>query len=139
MSAYISTLADSNNSVKLLLDFHKQSGLKFETSAAWALALFKACVNDDDKIAISKDGGILLGIVGQSLLGPFKQAHEIVWWVDPQKRGNSLSMVRIYEDWAKEKGANLIELKSLNKFKEVETIYEKIGYEPIEQSWIKIV
>lgn len=139
MTTRLSTLADAKDAVKLLLDFHKQSGLNFETSAAWALALFKSCVIDNDKIAISKDGGILLGIIGPSLLGPFKQAHEIVWWVDPLKRGNSLDMIKIYENWAIENGAKLIELKSLNKFKEVEKIYEKLNYEPIEKSWVKVI
>lgn len=139
MTSYISTLEDSNRAVKLLLDFHKVTQLPFKTSAAWALALFQTCVKDDDKIAISKPGGILLGAVGKSLLGPFLQSHEIAWWVDPDHRGNSLEMLKLYERWATEKGAKLIEVKSLSKFPEVEHIYKKLGYEPIETSWIKVV
>lgn len=139
MTAYFSTINDSENAVKLLLDFHKQSDMPFKTSAAWALALFKTCLNDKDKVAISKDGGILLGAISNSILGPFKQAHEIVWWVDPNKRGNSMDMIKLYENWAKENGAKLIELKSLEKFKDTEIIYNKIGYKIIEKSWIKVV
>lgn len=139
MSSYISTLEDSYKATKLLLSFHKNSGVPFKTSAAWALALFQTCVNDKDKIAISKDGGILLGGVSPSLLGPFKQAYEIVWWVEPEHRGNSLEMIKIYQDWAIEQGATLIELKSLSKFKETEKIYARLGYEPIETSWVKII
>jgi hypothetical protein len=133
------SLEDSHKAVKLLLNFKKESGLPFKTSAAWALNLFQCCVRDEDKIALIKDGGILLGAVSDSLLGPFKQAHEIVWWVDPEKRGNSLSMIKEYEDWAINKGASFIELKSLNKFKETEKIYERLGYSPIETSWIKVI
>lgn len=135
----LATLSDSNEAVKLLLSFHKACDLPFNVTTAWAYALFKACVEDEDKIAIVKDGGILLGIVGQSLVGPFKQCMEIAWWVDPEKRGGSLKMLSIYEEWAKEKGAKLIEVKSMYKFPETEKIYEKLGYSPLEKSWLKVI
>lgn len=135
----LATLQDSEQAVKLLLAFHKACDLPFEVTTAWALALFKACVNDKDKIAIIKEGGILLGMVGPSLVGPFKQCLEIAWWVDPEKRGGSLGMLKIYENWAKDNGAKLIEVKSMNKFPETEKIYDRLGYEPLEKSWIKVV
>jgi len=139
MTIRLATLADQNQAVKLLLNSHKAADLPFPTSAAWALALFKACVNDDDKIAIIKDGGILLGVVGNSFLGPHKQASEIAWWVEPDKRGNSLEMLSMYENWAKEKGAILIEMKSLSKFPQIEKVYGRLGFTPAETSWIKVV
>lgn len=139
MSSRLATIEDSNAAVKLLMNFYKASSLPFKTSAAWALALFKMFVNDEDKIAIIKDGGILLGGISESLLGPFKQAQEIIWWVDPEYRGNSLSMIEIYEKWATDNGALFIELKSLHKFKEVEKIYTRLGYEPMETSWVKTI
>lgn len=139
MTARLATLEDSHKAVKLLLSFKKNSELPFSTNAAWALALFQNCVNDKNKIAIIKDGGILLGAISNSLLGPFKQAQEIVWWVEPDKRGSSINMVRMYEKWACENGCKFIELKSLEKFKEVEKLYSKIGYSPIETSWVKVV
>lgn len=135
----VAKLEDANEAVKLLLSFHKNSQMPFETNAAWALALFKACVKDNDKIAIIKDGGILLGIVGHSLLGPFKQSSELAWWVEPDKRGGSLKMLKMYEDWAIESGAKLIEVKSIKKFPETGKIYEKLGYDLLEVSWVKTV
>lgn len=135
----LATLADSEHAVKLLLNFHKACDLPFEVTTAWALALFKACVNDKDKIAIIKDGGILLGMVGPSLVGPFKQCLEIAWWVEPEKRGGSIKMLNMYEDWAKANGAKLIEVKSMHKFPETGVIYERLGYEPLEKSWVKVV
>lgn len=138
MPIRIATLEDSHKATKLLLNFYKNANPPFKTSAAWASSLFQTFVRDNDKIAIIKEGGILLGGISQSLLGPFKQSYELVWWVDPEHRGNSLEMIKIYEDWAIENGAKLIELKSLSKYKSTEKIYEKIGYEPIETSWIKV-
>lgn len=139
MNCYISTLSDKVEAVKLLLDFHKKSEMPFPTSAAWALDLFKTCVQSPDRVAISKEGGILLGAVGKSLLGPILQSHEIAWWVDPEHRGGSVDMLKMYEDWAIEKGAKLIEVKSLNIFKDVDRLYERMGYSPIETSWVKVV
>lgn len=139
MKAYLSTLEDKNSAVKLLLDFHRQSRMPFPTSAAWALDLFKTCVLSPERIAVSKTGGILLGAVSRSLLGPIIQSHEIAWWVDPEHRGGSIDMLKMYEDWALEKGAKLIEVKSLNIFKEVENLYERMGYSPIETSWVKVI
>lgn len=139
MTIRLATLQDSTEAVRLLLDFHKACDLPFEVTTAWALALFKACVNDKDKIAIVKDGGILLGLTGPSLIGPFNQCIELAWWVDPEKRGGSLGMLTLYEQWAKEKGAKLVEVKSLHRFPETEKIYKRIGYEPIETSWVKVI
>jgi RimJ/RimL family protein N-acetyltransferase len=136
----LATLSDANQAVKLLLNFHKACDLPFEVTTAWALALFKACVNDKDKIAILKeDGGILLGIVGPSLVGPFVQCMELAWWVEPDKRGGSLAMLKMYEEWAKQKGAKLIEVKSMHKFPDTGKIYAKLGYEPIEMGWVKTI
>lgn len=135
----LATLADSKEAVNLLLNFHKACDLPFDVTTAWALGLFKACVNDKDKIAIIKDGGILLGMVGPSLVGPFNQCIEIAWWVEPEKRGGSLKMLKMYEDWAKSKNAKLIEVKSMHKFQETGKIYERLGYEPLEMSWVKTV
>jgi len=139
MTIRIATIEDSTQAIRLLLKFHKEAELPFSVNAAFALALFKSCVNDEDKIAIIKDGGILLGIVGNSLIGPIKQACEIAWYVDPEKRGGSLEMFKLYEKWATDQGAKLIEAKSLYKFSEVETLYKRLNYQPIEKSWVKVV
>lgn len=139
MNARYASLADAEQSVKLLIDFHKACDLPFSVTTAWAFSLFKACVVDADKTAIVKDGGILLAMVGQSIVGPYKQSSEIAWWVDPEKRGGSLDMLKLYETWATQKGAKLIEVKSLKKFPETEKIYSKLGYDALETSWIKAV
>lgn len=140
MTIRLATLSDSTLAVRLLMNFHKACDLPFNVTTAWALALFKACVNDKDKIAIIKeDGGILLGMVGPSLVGPFIQCLEIAWWVEPESRGGSLKMLKMYEKWAEEHGAKLIEVKSMHKFPETEKIYERLGYEPLEKSWVKTI
>ena|SRR6218665_2019018 len=140
MTIRLATLNDASLATRMLLNFHAACDLPFDVTTAWALGLFRACVTDKDKIAIIKeDGGILLGMIGPSLVGPFIQCLEIAWWVEPDKRGGSIKMLKMYEDWAIENGAKLIEVKSMHKFPETEKLYERLGYEPLEKSWVKTV
>src|SRR5687768_16247741 len=86
-------LADANKATRLLLDFHKASKLPFPSSAAWAHNLFCDGVTNANRLSlvcVQPGGdvvGVLLGIVEDSLLGPFRQAQELAWWVHPAHRG----------------------------------------------------
>lgn len=125
--------------VKLLLDFHAATGLPFPATAQWADKLYQRARTDPNWTAIERPGGILLACVGQSLLGPFKVAHEVAWWVDPEHRGGSMGMLREYEEWATLRGVFAIEVKSLTVFPQTETLYARAGYERLETSWVKWV
>lgn len=92
---------------------------------------------DPNWLCVERPGGILLAQVGQSLLGPFLAAQEIAWWVEPDARGIGTGMLREYEEWAIRKGAKAIKMASLAVFPETEKIYERLGYERLETSWVK--
>lgn len=123
--------------VQLLLDFHAATGLPFPATAAWADKLYLTASTDPNWLCVERPGGILLGVVSPSLLGPFKVAHEVAWWVDPAYRGNSLGMLREYEQWAIGKGVKAIELKSLAAMPDVGRLYARRGYAPVETSWVR--
>lgn len=125
------------SSVKLLLDFHAASGLPFLATAQWADKLYTQARTDPNWTAIERPGGILIGMVGPSLLGPFKVAQELVWWVDPSHRGNSGDMLSAYEEWAISKGVIAIKLTSLAMFPRTECLYERAGYERLETNWVR--
>lgn len=125
------------SSVQLLLDFHAASGLPFPATVAWADQLYMTARTDRNWLCVERPGGILLAQVGPSLLGPFKAAQEIAWWVDPSARGIGLGMLEEYEQWAIGKGAQAIKVASLAIFPETEKIYAKRGYERLETSWVK--
>lgn len=127
----------SVNPIRLLLDFHKATGLPFPATAAWAKALLTASMQEPDRLAIIRPYGVLLAVVGHSQLGPFMASEEIAWWVDPDHRGNSVGMLQEYEQWATSKGAKAIGVKSLAMFPETEKLYERIGYSRLETSWVK--
>lgn len=119
------------------MDFAAAAQVPFQPSAAWADALYRQSVMDDDRIAIVRDGGVLLGVVGASPMGPFLQSHEVAWWVDPAHRGGSVAMLDMYEDWARRMGAKLISAASLAIMPEVEAIYRSRGYQRLESHWVK--
>lgn len=120
-------------SVQLLLDFHAASGLPFPATAQWADRLYMQARTDPNWCCIERPGGILIGVVSPSLLGPFLAAHEVVWWAP----GCGAGMLEEYEKWATVKGAKVIEVKSLAKFPRAEVLYKRAGYERLETSWVK--
>lgn len=138
-------LADANKATRLLLDFHKASKLPFPSSAAWAHSLFCDGVTSDNRLALvcaqPDDGmvGVLLAIVEDSLLGPFRQAQELAWWVHPAHRGSGHVMLQHYEAWARERGARIISGSSLVTMPSAEKLYERAGYERAETHWMKVV
>ena len=123
--------------VKLLLDFHRAAGLPFPATAQWADKLYNTARSNPDWLCVERPGGVLIGMIGPSLLGPFKVAQELAWWVDPAHRGNSLGMLREYEEWATLRGVSAIEVKSLAVFPETERLYERAGYSRLETSWVR--
>lgn len=125
------------STVKLLLDFHKASELPFPATAQWADKLYTMARTDPNWLCVERPGGVLLAMCGPSLMGPFTVAQEVVWWVDPAHRGNSVGMLREFEQWATLRGVFAIEVKSLAKFPEVEKLYERAGYARLETSWVR--
>lgn len=125
------------STVKLLLDFHKASELPFPATAQWADKLYAMARTDPNWLCVERPGGVLLAMCGPSLMGPFTVAQEVVWWVDPAHRGNSVGMLREFEQWATLRGVFAIEVKSLAKFPEVEKLYERVGYARLETSWVR--
>lgn len=123
--------------VQLLLDFHAATGLPFPATVQWADRLYQTARTDPNWLCVERPGGILLGVVSPSLLGPFRVAHEIAWWVDPAHRGGSWGMVTEYEQWAIGNGVKAIELKSLAAMSDVGRLYARKGYEPVETSWVR--
>ena len=123
--------------VQLLLDFHTATRLPFPATVQWADKLYMQARTDPNWLCVERPGGILIGMVGPSLLGPFKIAHEVAWWVDPAHRGGSADMVTEYEQWAIGKGVKAIKLTSLAMFPRTEALYARAGYSRLETNWVK--
>lgn len=125
------------SAVRLLLDFHAATGLPFPATAQWADKLYTQARADPNWLCVERPGGVLLGMVGPSLLGPFKVAQEVAWWADPAHRGGSMGMLREFEQWAISKGVIAIKVTSLAVFPDTERLYERAGYSKLETNWVR--
>jgi hypothetical protein len=70
-----------------------------------------------------------------------KMAHEMMWWVNEENRGTiaSIKLIKAYENWARENGADLIAMCDLviEGQEPVGTTLNRLGYEMSERTYIK--
>jgi GNAT superfamily N-acetyltransferase len=60
-------------------------------------------------------------------------AGEVAFWIDPAYRGLGLRLLRDAERWARAHGAARLEL--IAPTPDVETLYTRLGYAPIERTY----
>lgn len=81
-----------------------------------------------------------VGAIGGAALPNFVSGEiiceEQFWWVDQAFRGYGIKLLKRLERWALEQGARGVIMVEPNK-PEVATIYERLGYEPIESRFYK--
>jgi len=70
-------------------------------------------------------------------------AQELFWWVDEDKRntGIGIEILKKAEDIAKEQGAIIMMMLSLKKLdgEKVNKLYQSLGYEEREQSYMRLL
>lgn len=62
-----------------------------------------------------------------------RTAFEIVWWVDPEARGDGVRLLRAAEEWARSRGATAVQMVAPNE--RVGSFYRRLGYAPVEMSY----
>jgi GNAT superfamily N-acetyltransferase len=70
-------------------------------------------------------------------------AQELFWWVDEKSRksGVGIEILKQAEDLAKEYGATVMMMLSINELDgdRVNKLYERLGYKQREQSFMRIL
>lgn len=64
-----------------------------------------------------------------------RTAFEVVWWVDPEARGDGLRLLRAAEGWARGQGIRKMQMVAPND--RVGALYRRFGYAPVETSFQK--
>lgn len=89
------------------------------------------------------DGPVLVGLLA-AIISPnvvTNIATEMMWYVLPeyQKGGVGVELIKNYEGWAKEQNCGLVSLAHYNDIlgERISTVYEKLGYNKIETTYIK--
>jgi GNAT superfamily N-acetyltransferase len=83
------------------------------------------------------DVGILGASVSPFIFGDMKVATDILWWVEPTRRGDNIGteLIKAYEYWAKTVGCRIAVMVSLDE--RVGKFYEKNGYALYERAYMK--
>lgn len=77
--------------------------------------------------------GMIGGIIAPMWCAPdWKAAVELFWWAED---GQGLRLLRRFEAWAKEKGANEVRMTTLAAMPDAEKALR--GYERVETSWTR--
>ncbi len=108
-------------------------------------SLFDAVGRDDFGIFVlcadTEVVGMFLCFVTPCFFSDVKQAVEIAWYVDPEYRGSKMAakMLKIYEQWAKERDAVCVNLVNLDVLRGVKVakLYERMGYKMVENTFMK--
>lgn len=86
--------------------------------------------------------GFIVGALGDTPFSSDKIASELGWFVRKEARGTKASylLFKAYEDWAYRAGAKIVQSAYLPELTPgLDKFYEREGYRPVEQSYIKVV
>jgi len=129
-------VSDIPRIVDYLADFHAQSGLMAPFDAEDAADFVGALVASDDAAVFVSDRGVIGGAVVPIFFNAnWLMAVELFWW----SRGDGVRLLRVFERWARVRGAREIRLASLSSIPRSAKLIARCGYVPAEACYIKVV
>ena len=83
--------------------------------------------------------GMIAGVTIPNLFSEGTMSVEQIWWVDEEYRKTrySLTLVALFEDWAKRVGSTHSVFTSIKETTNLTNLYTRLGYVETEQSFIK--
>ena len=107
---------------------------------------FQQLMGSEQGLLLVADDGGIVGMAGALVYPHYFNQHDLVaqelfWWVDESARkgGAGSGLLQGIEEWAAAMGARSVMMLSLSALdpERVNRMYEKAGYRPAEQSFIK--
>lgn len=113
---------------------------KIANNAASLTKLMRRLLSDDEGVIFVLEAndnvvGMIGAFVYEHPMSGERIAGEAFWWVEPEKRGRGLQLMRAVERWADEKGA--VRLTMIAPTENVGRLYRACGYEPLETHYQK--
>jgi len=88
-------------------------------------------------VFVSESDGRVTGMIAMLIFEhPYSgttTASEALWWVDPEHRGVGLRLLRTAERWAQENDAKIMQMVAPDE--RIGSLYERLGYRPVETSY----
>jgi GNAT superfamily N-acetyltransferase len=83
--------------------------------------------------------GALVGLLSELYMSHKVQATELAWFVSKDYRGkaSSLRLIKHFEKWSKENGANQIGMGDIEGISSLEKLYTRLGYKRAESVYLK--
>lgn len=83
--------------------------------------------------------GGLIGAVQPLFMSHTIVAAELAWFVDKDARGKSgsIKLVKSFEAWAEEKGADYVTMADIQGIANLNKLYERLGYKLTETAYSK--
>lgn len=77
-------------------------------------------------------GGFIAGVLTRTIISPVPFAQELGWFATD---GSGLRLLRVFEAWAQERGAALIQLSTGPSGPDL----TRLGYRRAEQAWVRSI
>tara|TARA_B110000977_G_scaffold149849_1_gene190006 strand:- start:395 stop:853 length:459 start_codon:yes stop_codon:yes gene_type:complete len=83
--------------------------------------------------------GALVGLLSELYMSHTVQATELAWFVSKDYRGKpaSIRLMKAFEKWAKESGADQVGMGDIEGISSLENLYNRLGYERAETVYLK--
>ena len=83
--------------------------------------------------------GAIVGLVNEMYMSQTTVATELAWFVSKNYRGHkgSILLMKTFERWAKEKGADYTVMGDISNINVLEKLYTKFGYSKSETVYMK--
>lgn len=96
----------------------------------------------DGRIFVAEDAGKAVAMLGVYAYEHFLFADycvvETFWYADPAARGSvGIRLLKAAEQWARDRGAEVMQMIAPHGAQRVYGIYKALGYTPVELSWQK--
>lgn len=129
--------------LKMGARFHEASGfIEMPFDAASLEGTLRSLIESEDGVVLIGDGGMAGVLVYPCYFNHTqRQAQELFWWVDQDKRSTGLgrALLEGVEAWAKERGASTLTMICLDALdgERVSSLYRRAGYRPSERNFLK--
>lgn len=131
------TAADIPAIVAMGRAFNAASGTPAAYDEAQAAQVAANLINSPQGVILVSDGGMIGGSLAPAYFNTaWTMAVELFWWAR-DRRG--LHLLRAFEQWAADNGADEVRMTTLGAIKGPERILERRGYAPCEISYQKVL
>lgn len=133
------TVADADAVVAMGLTFLRlvYQGLIIGNAAAMRATALGLIASSDAVVYIAEAHEAPIGMLGMMVythpMSGARTASEVMWWMDPARRGAGVRLFRLGEAWARAQGATIVQMIAPSV--EVERFYARVGYAPVERTF----